>query len=82
MFPAPTGKDNVTLRKLSVPEVPTMLLRVTADWMTGTDVNTDEVVPPHVYVYAGATPASVQATEHLSIAICRPLVVSVFKSDD
>ena len=63
MFPAPTGKDNVTLRKLSVPEVPTMLFSVTAAWMTGTDVNTDEVVPPHVY--AGATPASVQATEHL-----------------
>ena len=32
-------------------------------------------------MYAGAVPASVHAAEHLSIAICRPLLVSVFSSE-
>src|SRR5690349_20521418 len=52
------------------------------DPITAREAITEVVVPPHVYVYAGAVPASVQATEHLSMTICRPFVPSVSSSDD
>jgi hypothetical protein len=49
--------------------------------ITGRVASTVLVVPPHVYVYAGEVPASVHATEHLSMTICRPLVMSVSSSE-
>ena len=84
MFDADEGNESVTLRKLSVPDVPTKLFRVAFVWMIGAEANTVLVVPPHVYVNGAVVEAEVvcvHATLHLSIVICSPFVVSVSRSE-
>ena len=49
--------------------------------ITARDASTLLVVPEHVYVYAGAVPASVHASEQRSTTICKPLVESVSSSE-
>ena len=49
--------------------------------ITAREASTLLVAPEQVYVYAGAVPASVHATEQRSITICKPLVESVSSSE-
>lgn len=84
VFPAADGNVSVTRRKLSVPVVPTKLFSVALVWMIGVEANTELVVPPQVYVNGAVVDndgVCDHATEHLSIAICKPFVVSVSKSE-
>ncbi len=84
VFPAPDGNVSVTLRKLSVPDVPTRLFRVAFVWMIGVDASTEVIAPPQVYVNGAVVDADVVCTHgvgHFSITICRPFVVSVLSSE-
>src|SRR5581483_1798153 len=80
VFGAALGRVKVTRRKLSVPDVSVRFDNVKFVPMTGAVASTLVVVPPHVYVYGGP-PDSVHATLHLSMTICRPLVVSVSSNE-
>ena len=78
VLPAALGNVNVASRSSVLPAVSVdRLLNARLDPITGRNANTVLVDPPQVYVYAGATPASVHPVEHAWITNCSPLLVSV-----
>ena len=78
---AVAGRVSVTRRWSVLPAVIELMFdNAVLAPMTAVVARTEVVVPPQMYVYGG--PDSVQATEHLSITIWSPFVVSVSSNEE